>query len=131
MSAEFESGQRVECDGYIKKSGNYYEVIPANKTIDHIEHCTYCRAGSLLDEEVEEVEDWHSCERYKTVQKKFTGIYVGTTWRCTIINASYDDPPYRKERFYFQIESPKPFAVVYYAKNKKRLVPMDMIHAEE
>ena len=40
-------------------------------------------------------------------------------------------PPYGRSGFQCSSINPKPFAIVYYAENKKRLVPMDSIKKVE
>ena len=60
----------------------------------------------------------------KKIEKCFKGIYVGTTSLCTKIFCSYDTWLDR-DYFRFGKTAPKQFAVVYYADNKKRLVPID------
>lgn len=55
----------------------------------------------------------------------------GTTWLCTELFCEWNDPPYGRSGFQCSSINPKPFAIVYYAENKKRLVPMDSIEKVE
>ena len=61
----------------------------------------------------------------------FTGVFVGVTWLCTELFCEWNDPPYERSGFQCSSINPKPFAIVYYAENKKRLVPMDSIEKVE
>lgn len=112
-------GQWIGCTAYIKRSGNCYEVKPAQE--DSFPECYFWAAGA--DEGVP-VEDFHECERFKTVNRDFEGIFVGVTELCTKILAEYFDGPYTLPYFKTQTTTPEKFAVVYYADNKKRLVPL-------
>lgn len=123
MEVKFELGQRVICSAYAKKTGNHYETDEGRDA-----YCTYWETG--VSEGVL-VEDFHSCDKFMAVPTPFKGVYVGTTILCTKIVAEWEEPPYGKEGFRFRSEEPKPFAVVYYADNKKRLVPMDAIWTED
>ena len=119
---KFELGQKVICSAYIKKSGNHYETD---------EKCTCCEFWAAGASKGEQVEDFHSCNLFVRVPASFWGVYVGTTHRATRLSIECDEPPYGKDGFYFSKDEARPFAIVYYADNKKRLVPMDAIWAEE
>lgn len=123
-----EFGQTVHCTAYIKPSGNFYEVNPAKNNEDDFPECYFWAAGA---EKGVEVEDFHVCDRFKTVQADFTGLFVGLTTLNTKITAEYFDGPYVVPYFRTQTENPAQFALVYYASNKKRLVPLDAITAAE
>lgn len=106
-------------------SHNYYEILPAAKTEDGFPACFFRNAG---DDDGVEVEDYHSCEKLNRVAcKEFSGICVGTTTLCTRLNAEYEEHPYKGEFFRAYSDTPEQFAVVYYADNKKRIVPLDRI----
>lgn len=120
---KFELGQRVICSAYVKKSGNHYETGKDRDTF-----CEFWAAGA---NESELVEDFHSCDLFVRIPASFRGVYVGTTHRATRLTVEYDEPPYGRDGFYFSKDDDKPFAIVYYADNKKRLVPMDAIWAYE
>lgn len=119
----FELGQRVICSAYVKKSGNHYETDEARNTF-----CEFWAAGAT---EAVIVEDFHSCNLFVRIPASFRGVYVGTTHRATRLSVEYDEPPYGKDGFYFSKDEARPFAIVYYADNKKHLVPMDAIWSEE
>ena len=72
-----------------------------------------------------------SCEKFVTKTALFTGVFVGVTWLCTELFCEWNDPPYGRSGFQCSSINPKPFAIVYYAENKKRLVPMDSIEKVE
>ena len=58
-------------------------------------------------------------------------IFVGVTWLCTELFCEWNEPPYGRSGFQCSSVKPKPFAIVYYAENKKRLVPMDSVEKVE
>lgn len=71
-------------------------------------------------------------DKFKTIEKEFDGVYVGTTRIATKLTATYETPPYDGEDYVrFESECYKVFAVVYYANNRKRLVPIDCIERSE
>lgn len=74
---------------------------------------------------------YESCEKFVTKTALFTGVFVGVTWLCTELFCEWNDPPYGRSGFQCSSINPKPFAIVYYAENKKRLVPMDSIEKVE
>lgn len=123
---QFLLGQKVRCHGYIKKSGNHFETD--DPTGKNQISCTYWQAGAS---EGEIVDDFRSCDRFVTVEADFEGVFVGTTWRNTMLTAEWQTPPYTAEYIGFYTEKPTPFGVVYYAYNKKRLVPMDMMEVDD
>jgi len=119
----FELGQMVICSAYVKKSGNHYETDKDRDTF-----CEFWAAGAT---DSVAVEDFHSCDLFVRIPASFHGVYVGTTHRATRLTVEYDEPPCGRAGFYFSKDEGKPFAIVYYADNKKRLVPMDAICADE
>lgn len=50
---------------------------------------------------------------------------------CTELFCDWNDHPYGGSGYQCSSMTPKPFAIVYYAENKKRLVPMDSIEKVE
>lgn len=117
-------GDRVRCTGYVKRSGNHYEILTGKETESGAPACAYWPAGAS---EGTEVEDFHVCDRFVTKKANFSGVYVGTTTLCVRLNAEYEDGPYTAPCFRTYHDQPEKFAVVYYADNKKRLVPLDMV----
>lgn len=117
-------GGWVNCTKFVRRTGNHYEVIPATDALDGITEALYWENGAT---EGVEVEAEHSCQQYKTVEKRFSGVFVGTTMLCTELECTYDEPPYGRSGYYCRKSNPQEFAVVYYAANKKRLVPLDSI----
>ena len=74
----------------------------------------------------EEIDDYMETNRFEKIEGNFEGIYVGLTSLCTKIFASADYNYHFQEDFFrFGKTCPEKFAVVYYANNKKRLVPID------
>ena len=123
-----ELGEWVHCTRYVRKAGSHYEVIPAENTMDNTETALYFECGA---ESPVEVDDFHDCERIKSVDMQFDGVYVGTTTVCRRIECSYETPPYGKEGYRFEKYDPVEVAIVYYASNRKRLVPLDSIKEVE
>lgn len=120
-------GDRVKCSAYIKHSKNHYEIISSRQDQFGVPGCCM-RDG--CSEESEAVEDFHNCERYRTIEKDFTGVYVGTTVLCTRLNAEYYEDNYGNTGYRTYCDNPQKFALVYYADNKKRLVPIDRLKGE-
>ena len=81
--------------------------------------------------ECKEVDGYESCEKFETKTALFTGVFVGVTTLCTELFCDWNDHPYSGGRYQCSSINPKPFAIVYYAENKKRLVPMDSIKKVE
>ena len=119
-------GDRVRCTAYAKRSKNCYELSKGG--YGGYDGCLYWEYGSS---EGVVVEDFHSCDRFKVVMRQFSGIFVGTTVLSTRINVEYEEPLYGPAGFRTYCDKPVEFAVVYYADNKKRLVPMYGIEAVE
>ena len=69
-------------------------------------------------------------DKFKTIVKEFDGIYVGATRLATKLSATYETPPYGNDYIRFESECYKKFAVVYYANNRKRLVPVDCLKGD-
>ena len=120
-------GERVRCTGYLVTSHNHYEIGQQTATAGDIPCCSYWANGAT---EGVGVEDFHTCDRYRTVDADFSGIFVGETTRCTKICVEYTKNPYGKDYFRTYCDCPAKFAVVFYANNKKRVVPLDRIEAE-
>lgn len=114
-------GDRVRCTGYIRKSGNWYEMSEDRQT------CSFFHK----DDEPEEVDGLHECARFETVQKEFTGIFVGKKQEAALLVASYEEGEYIRSGYCIFKDCWKPVAIVYYAENRKHLVPMDMIEMED
>jgi hypothetical protein len=117
-------GQWISCTAYIEHSHNHYEIYPEEYTQDHCPECVFWAAGS---NEGVDVEDFHECERFKTVNHEFEGIFVGFTVLNTKILAEYCDDPYSKPCYRTQTTTPEKFAIVYYGNNRKRIVPLGAI----
>lgn len=118
-------GDRVSCSAYIRRSGKYFEVHNGPEPIAYL-----CDKGNIDEKgniDGEQVDGYETCDRYTTETAPFTGVYVGTTTLCTSITCDWHNGPYEREGYRCMLTNPKPFAIVYYANNKKRLVPMDSI----
>lgn len=89
------------------------------------------RATSSLSWTQQSALPYESCKKFVTKTALFTGVFVGVTWLCTELFCEWNEPPYGRSGFQCSSINPKPFAIVYYAENKKRLVPMDGIEKVE
>lgn len=117
-------GDKVSCTAYIKPSRNHYEL---NGDI-------MCAIFHTADSAPLEIGDDlpHSCNRYKKIECEFSGIYCGKTTRCTEMVLDLEYEPYSSREFYrIRLHEPKDFAVVYYADNKKRIVPIENCKPEK
>lgn len=117
-------GDKVKCAGYITASKNYYETERNFQGKDIIPFCIFHEHGKSEGINIDEP---HCCDRFKFVIKYFTGIFVGTVVLNTILNAEYEEPCYGKSHYHTYTNSPKKYAIVYYANNKRRYVPLDMV----
>lgn len=129
MEEKLKIGTHVLCKGYVRKAGNSFEYLKESETDDGKPSC---RAwNSRTREYSEEIDDFLAVDRFEKVETWFEGIYVGTTTLCTEIVAYWDCDCFMEEFVRFQKEKPEKFAVVYYADNKKRLVPISDIETFE
>ena len=120
-------GTKVKCNSYVKKSGCHFVVYNKDVTESGEEEIEAVKGGNeSLDDITEELENNYiaSLLLFDTVEKEFTGVYVGTTFKATILTAEYMDDTYH-QWWQFRRENGKQFAVVYYANNRKRLVPIE------
>lgn len=129
MEKKLKIGTNVLCKGYVRKAGNCFQYLKESETDDGKPSC---RAwNSRTREYSEEIDDFLAVDRFEKVETWFEGIYVGTTTLCTEIVAYWEYDCFRGEFVRFQKEKPEKFAVVYYADNKKRLVPISDIETFE
>ncbi len=113
-------GDMVVCDAYARPTRSYFNIY---KDEDG-EHAVLVKRG---ENSAKEVDGYEPCEKFETVEALFTGVFVGTTILNTELICEWEDAPYVNSGFYCTSVNPKPFAVVYYALNRKRLVPMDHV----
>lgn len=113
---ELSLGDMVVCNAYIRPSGRYFEIHNGAESSAYLweKGQTKC----------EEVDGFKSCEKFETKTALFTGVFVGVTWLCTELFCEWNDHPYGGSGYKCSSIAPKPFAIVYYAENKKRLVPL-------
>ena len=119
-------GTKVKCKSYVKKSGCHFVVYTKDVTESGEEEIEAVRGTEPLDDITEELENNYiaSLPLFDTVEKEFTGVYVGTTFKATILVAEYMDDTYH-QWWQFRRENGKQFAVIYYANNRKRLVDLE------
>lgn len=119
---KLELGAMVVCSAYIKRTGNHFEIDNGKD-----------KYTALLWEngatEGKEVDGFESCEKFETKAALFTGVFVGTTTLCTQLFCDWFEGPYGNMGYRCESTDPQEFAIVYYALNKKRLVPMANIKA--
>lgn len=123
---KYKLGEKVKCYGYLKKTN-------ANYIITDIDDYGHVRMSDLAyrnyDDKINkenEVEDYDDQNRYELVKKEFEGIYVGTTTVNLNLSCEYFDDGYTQG---WKTETNTPFKClkIYYADNKSRLVPFDMV----
>ena len=119
-------GDKVKCFGYMKKTGaNYittdYDDFGRLKNID----LAYRNWEDKINDK-NRIEDFDDQNRFELIKKDFEGIYVGTTTVNLNLTCEYFDDGYTQG---WKTETNTPFkcAKIYYADNKSRLVPLDMI----
>lgn len=119
-------GIKVKCKSYIKKSGCHFVVYNKDVTESGKEEIEAVRGTEPLDDITKELENNYiaSLPLFDIVEKEFTGVYVGTTFKATILTAEYMDDTYH-QWWQFRRENGKQFAIVYYANNRKRLVNIE------
>ena len=119
-------GTKVNCKSYIKKSGCHFVLYHKNVTESGEEEIEAVKGNEPLDNITKALETDYiaSLPLFDTIEKEFTGVYVGTTFRGTEQVAEYMDDTYH-QWWQFRKEKGKYFAVVYYGNNKKRLVPLE------
>lgn len=122
-------GDKVHCTAYIKRIGQGISIIDVSPFVEYSG-----KEVAYFDTEKNEMatipySDFTdvTVDKFKTIKKDFDGIYVGTTRLATKLTAIHETPPYGNDYIRFESECVKPFAIVYYADNKKRLVPIDCI----
>lgn len=122
-------GDKVHCIAYIKRAGHGINVVERSpfdddteKDVVYFDTAKNARS-SIPYEEFTDV----TVDKFKIVEKEFDGIYVGTTRLATKLTATYETPPYGNDYIRVESECVKKFAVVYYANNRKRLVPIECL----
>lgn len=128
-------GDKVHCTAYVERIGQGISVLdlygfdafgriedglPPDKMV------CYCENDKVITIPFHEFTD-ATIDKFKTIEKEFDGVYVGTTRLTTKLSATYEQPPFGNDYVRFQSECVKPFAVVYYANNRKRLVPIHCV----
>ena len=119
-------GDKVKCFAYMKKTGaNYittdYDDFGRLRNID----LAYRNWQDKINDE-NRIEDYDDQNRFELIKKDFEGVYVGTTTVNLNLTCEYFDDSYTQG---WKTETNTPFkcARIYYADNKSRLVPLDMI----
>jgi hypothetical protein len=129
-------GTKVHCTRYVDRRRNGFSVIdcsPFNDVFDE----DYPKTVIYYDTEKQETVyipyrefDYATIDKFKTIEKEFEGIYVGTTRLSTKLTATYEEW-YGVGSISFRSEDIKKFAIIYYANNRKRLVPIDCLKESE
>ena len=117
-------GDKVHCTAYAKRIGHGisimdYSPFDQGKEVVYFDTEKNCLASIPYSDFTDVMAD-----KFKIIEKEFDGIYVGTTRLATKLAATYETPPYGNDYVRFESECYKEFAVVYYANNRKRLVPV-------
>ena len=128
-------GDKVHCTAYVKKRGCgiHVEDFSPFDDLGGLADEFPARGVNYYDADKKETV-WipysefteATVDKFKTIAKEFDGIYVGTTHLATKIWAIYEEWG-GGGSIRFRSTDIKKFAVVYYANNKKRLVPIDCL----
>ena len=128
-------GDKVHCSSYVERTGQGISVLDlyAFDGFTRIENdlppdkmVCYCENDKVITIPFHEFTD-ATIDKFKTIKKEFDGIYVGTTRLTTKLTATYNEPYCGDAFVEFESICFKKFAVVYYANNRKRLVPIDCV----
>lgn len=119
-------GQRVKCYGYLKKTGANYITSFADGLGNVMPSDLAYRTWEDHINDKNRIEDYDDQNRFELIEKEFEGIYVGTTTINLNLTCESFDDSYTQG---WKTETNTPFkcARIYYADNKSRLVPLDMI----
>ena len=129
-------GDKVHCTAYVERTGQGISVMDYSPSysVEGVprKEVVYFDAeknemASIPYNDFTDV----TVDKFKTIVKEFDGIYVGTTRLATKLSATYETPPYGNDYIRFESECYKKFAVVYYANNRKRLVPIECMKGGE
>lgn len=130
-------GDKVHCTAYAertKRGINVVDTSPFFIRLNGVDSSLSHKAVSYYDENKKDIVSIPfgeftdaTIDKFKIVEKEFDGIYVGTTRLATKLSATYETPPYGNDYIRFESECVKSFAVIYYANNRKRLVPIDCV----
>ena len=124
-------GDKVHCTKYVERRRQGISVVDCSPFFDFVSDDVPRRevvyfdteknkTASIPYDEFEEV----TVDKFKTIEQEFDGVYVGTTRLATKLWAILEEwggggyINFRSRDF-------EKFAVVYYANNRKRLVPVD------
>lgn len=125
-------GDLVHCTAYVQRTGHGINLF--NNPFDEAADDAPCEMIVYFDTEKDEMASIPYSEftevtvdKFKTVEKEFDGIYVGTTHLATKLTAIYETPPYGNDYIRFESGCIKKFAVVYYGNNRKRIVPIECL----
>lgn len=131
-------GDKVHCTAYVERTGQGISVMDYTPFDDILDEDAPRKEVVYFDTEKSEMVSIPYSEftdatinKFKTIEKEFDGIYVGITRLTTKLSAIYETPAYGNDYIHFESQCVKPFAVVYYANNRKRLVPIDCVKGGE
>ena len=129
-------GDKVHCTAYVERTGQGISVMDYSPSYS-VEGVPR-KEVVYFDAEKNEMASIPynaftdvTVDKFKTIEKEFYGVYVGTTRLATKLSATYETPPYGNDYIRFYSECVKIFAVVYYANNRKRLVPIECMKGGE
>lgn len=122
-------GDKVHCTKYVERSGRGIDVLDMSPFDDTKEkEVVYfdTNENKICTIPYNDFTDV-TIDKFNIIEKEFDGIYVGTTRLATKLTATYETPPYGNDYIRVESECYKPFAVVYYANNRKRIVPIECV----
>lgn len=119
-------GDKVKCFGYMKKTGANYIATDYDDSGRLVNVDLAYRNWEDKINDKNRIEDYDDQNRYELIKKEFEGIYVGTTTVNLNLTCEYFNDSYT-EGWKTETNTPFKCARIYYADNKSRLVPFDMI----
>jgi hypothetical protein len=130
-------GDKVHCTAYVERSRHGISIMdytPFDDPFGGLADDVPCKEIVYFDVEKKDIASIPyneftdvTVDKFKTIEKEFDGIYVGTTRLATKLTAIMGEVSNGKEFVRFYSECFKRFAVVYYANNRKRLVPIECL----
>lgn len=133
-------GDKVHCTAYVERSRHGVTVMDCSPFVDVFgqpAHNIPQREVVYFDDEKNEMVSIPfneftdaTVDKFKTIEKEFDGIYVGTTRLATKLSATYEEWG-GGDFIACRSTDVKKFAVVYYANNRKRLVPIECLKGGE
>jgi hypothetical protein len=120
-------GDKVHCTKYVERRRQGISVMDYSPFVSILDEGAPRKEVVYYDTEKRETVSIPyneftdaTIDKFKTIEKEFDGIYVGTTHLTTKLSATYEEWG-GGDFIEFRSKDVKKFAVVYYGNNKKDL----------